>query len=319
MGIKRTRLSGAAVAASLLVAVVISRPASAVDGTWELYPAQGSVYATAVQQPINPDGSSSWPGKRGVIPVKFSLSASTGPVVFESIGSDTVLANDFSYVSFTPSSPMTFGDITALSAAYSFTLGDCHGGSLRWQVRTSPTQALFIYYGNPPQFGNGGDGGCLDQSDTNLVGLTDLRYDTSQYAGGTFYDTYDHALAILGTTPIIRASLVLDSGWGGDQRLTLGSATVNDNTFVPLPSGTPVATCDLPPAAIRVTKISPLTGPVSEPASIQPADGNLLFRIVDCKYIYNLDVSTLLGSGFYQVEAVINGTSASGEAFFALK
>ena len=57
----------------------------------------------------------------------------------------------------------------------------------------------------------------------------------------------------------------------------------------------------------------------SEAASIQPADNNLYFRIVDCKYIYNLDVSTLLGSGTYTVQPVIGGTPVAGPAFFSLK
>jgi len=181
-------------------------------GTWVAYPGQSvstttttsthTAYQVNVRAPINADGSSNWPKKRGVIPVQFDLLAATatdttttttvGPFVFESIGSDASTDNDFSYVSFTPSSPMTFNDITQLSAQYAFTQGDCHGGSLRWQVRTGPNQAVFIYYGNPPQFGNGGIEGCTPtstggvyQSGTNLIGLSDLRYDTSQYAGGT--------------------------------------------------------------------------------------------------------------------------------------
>ncbi len=61
---------------------------------------------------------------------------------------------------------------------------------------------------------------------SNMISMTDLRYDTSQYPGGTFYDNYAHAKALVGTSPIIRVSLVLDAGWDGDQRLTLTSATV---------------------------------------------------------------------------------------------
>ena len=30
-------------------------------------------YKSQIQQPINPDGTSSWPAKRGVIPVQFKL------------------------------------------------------------------------------------------------------------------------------------------------------------------------------------------------------------------------------------------------------
>jgi hypothetical protein len=259
-----------------------------------------------------------------VIPVKFALSQGLGPFVFESIWSDAGTDNDYSFLSFAPTSTVTFNDITELSAAYAFTTGDCHGGSLRWQVRTSPTQALFIYYGTPPQFGNGGFGGCTptspggaDQSGTNLIGLSDLRYDTSQYPGGTFYDTYAHAQALMGTTPIIRVSLVLDSGWqdapNGDQRLTLTSATVATaaftDTFTPQATSDPTPVCPTAEATIGVLKTSTSTsGIVNEPQTIQPQDDDGIFRIVDCKYMYNLATSSLMGAGTYQVWATIDGT-----------
>jgi hypothetical protein len=184
---------------------------------------------------------------------------------------------------------------------------------------------LFIYYGAPPNFTDcsSADSASIDtnQSGENMIGKPDLRYDTSQWAGGTFYDTYTHAKTLANNDPVKRASLVLDSGWAGDQRLTLGSATVNDNTFTP-PAASPLTqTCTLPPADIRVTKVSgtlPL-GLVNEPISIQPADTNGHFRIVDCKYMYNLATSSLSGQGRYEVEAVINGNTVGGAAYFSLK
>jgi hypothetical protein len=331
-------------------------------GTWVPYPGQSvttttttsthTAYQVNVRAPINADGSSNWPKKRGVIPVQFDLLAATatdttttttvGPFVFESIGSDASTDNDVSYVSFTPSSPMTFNDITELSSAYAFTQGDCHGGSLRWQVRTDANHAVFIYYGKPSEFGNGGIEGCtptstlgVDQSGTNLIGLSDLRYDTSQYAGGTFYDTYAHTQLLVGTTPIIRASLVIDSGWGGDQIVDLTSATVNDNTFTPLPTGTTSTTtttvgsysptCDLPAARLKWSKSDPFPdGSLNEAESIQPKDTGEFYRIVDCKYIYNLDVSSLdpnlaTRGGTYYVYVEIGGTSINNYAKFDLK
>lgn len=285
-------------------------------GTWVLYPAQSTTYATSVQQPINVDGTSNFKSNgKAVIPIKFSLSTAPGPAIFQSIGTDTETANDFSFLSFTPTSPLLFSQITTLSAAYTFTQGNCHGGSLRWSVRVSPTQSVFIYYGDYPNFTN-----CTipTQSGANMINLADLRYDTSQ-VGGTFYDSYAGAMALVGGMNIVRASLVLDSGWGGDQVVTLTSATVNSNTFVPSTgSGSP--TCDLPPATIQITKISgSSTGAVNEPISIQPNDDNLQFRIVDCKYMYNLATSSLSGPGGYKVEVVINGSPAAGAAFFDLR
>ena len=301
-------------------------------GTWELYPAQSNTYATTVQQPINADNTSNFKSNgKAVIPVKFSLSTALGPAIFQSIGSDNVTENDYSFASFTPTSTLLFSQITNLSAVYVFTEGDCHGGSLRWQVRTSATQAIYIYYGTDPNFGNGGIGGCTggsvggaDQTGLNLLTQAGLRFDLTQY-GGPFYGNYADALAYTGngTMPVLRASLVLDSGWQyaplGDQRLILTNATVNTNTFAPSTSGG-ASTCDLPPATLQIVKLSgDFSGGVNEPISIQPNDDNSQFRIVDCKYMYNLATSSLSGPGRYQVTAVINGTPAGGSAFFDLR
>jgi hypothetical protein len=327
------RIAIAGIGLACLAAGVSSNQVSAsATGTWEAYPGQQAVYQTSVQPPINADGSSNFKANgKAVIPVKLGLSAGSTPFLFESIGSDSSTTNDYSFVSFTPATPITFNEITVLSAKYLFTIGDCQGGSLRWSVRTSATQSVSIYYGKHPQFGNGGVNGCkpdstegVDQSGENLIGLADLRYDTSQYPGGTFYDTYAHTQTLIGTTPIIRASLVLDSGWGGDQRLKLTSATFATagftDTFVPSSNSSFTATCPTLQASVFVTKMDAVpTGSVNEADTIQPQDDNGLFRIVDCKYMYNLATSSLSGVGTYNVYAKINGVPASNPAVFDLK
>jgi hypothetical protein len=297
-------------------------------GTWQLYPPQSYIYSTVVQPPINADGTSNFKSNgKAVIPIQFSLSVAPGPVVFQSILSDgsdpnEATTNDYSFLSFTPSAALTFGQLTNLSAVYQFTQGNCHGGALRWSVRTSPTESLFIYYGAAPNFTDCTtvDGGSSSQSGVNMINRPELRYDTSQYPGGTFYDSYANAVALLGSTPIIRASLVLDGGWADDQVINpLQNVTVNDNIFVPA-SGGSTRTCELPLATIQITKTSgAASGAVNEPLTIQPNDDNLQFRIVDCKYMYNLATSSLSGVGGYKVEAVINGTPAGGAASFDLK
>ena len=311
----------------LIVASLVVTPALAdtvvttPNGTWTAYPGQAAVFQTSVQQPINTDGSSNFKSNgNAVIPVKFGLSEGLGAFAFESIYSDASLDTDFSFLSFTPSSTVTFNDITELSAVYAFTLGDCHGGSLRWSVRVSPTQSVFIYYGDYPNFT---DCTTNSQSGTNLISLTDLRFDTSQ-VGGTFYDDYSGALALVGNMPIVRASLVLDSGWGGDQRVTVSSATFAtaafSDTFVPSPPSPLTATCPTQEATIRITKTDGApTGDVNEPFSIQPQDNNGIFRIVDCKYMYNLATSSLSGAGKYEVYAVINGVPVENPAIFDLR
>jgi hypothetical protein len=299
----------------------------AISGTWTAYPGQSTLYKTDVQQPINADGSSRFKfNNHSVIPVKFRLSTGRGPLIFHSIWSDQPPKSDpeftdYSYVSFDPSTDLTFSQITSLTASYQFTDGDCGGGSLRWEIDT-PNGNLFIYYGDAPNFSN-----CPGStwSGVNMVGSSvngDLRYDTSQFQGGTFYDTYEHAKALLGSTPIDDVALVLDSGWVSDQRVTLTSAAVNGNQFTPLPQTSLSPTCvrTRPDATIEVTKLTgTTTQPVNEPVSIQPKDDNLHFRKVDCKYMYNLATSSLDGIGHYEVDVVIDGDVVAGGCTFYLR
>ena len=124
-------------------------------------------------------------------------------------------------------------------------------------------------------------------------------------------------------------TLALDSGWQqsggtGDRILTLGN--VNVSTSLPTsdtfsaPTGPATQTCTLPTAQIQVIKTSGSDlGTVNEVLSVQPADNNGVFRIVDCDYMYNLDVSTLRGAGGYSVSAIVNGTLATNPATFMLK
>jgi hypothetical protein len=176
-----------------------------------------------------------------------------------------------------------------VKADYAFTLGNCGGGSLRWSVRvdvgndgnSANDGSVFIYYGAYPNFTD--CNGSNSQSGQNMMGQPDLRYDPTQ-VGGTFYDTYAHTQTRVGNLPVVRVSLVIDSGWfepppvgtHGDQKLNISNVTVNDNTFVPL-SGPPTQTCNLPVATIKVTKLSgDGAGPINEPVSVEPADNDSL-------------------------------------------
>jgi hypothetical protein len=326
---KRTHhLLAAVTLGTVLAAGLLAAPASAATtGTWAQYPSGAALYEAQVQQPIDSANTSNWSAKsKGAIPVKFQLKSGSGPAVFESILSDSDAANDYAFMSFTPDPGITFNDITTLKTDYAVTLGNCHGGSMRWSVRVSPTESVFIYYGDFPNFA---DCTTNSQSGVNMIGLGDLRYDTSQIVGGTFYDSYAHAQALVGTRQVIRASLVLDSGWAGDQRMTISNTTVNDNVHQWDAGGTGglTRTCDLPDAQIQVTKIAGADpGPVNEqPVQGSLADSGNAFRTVDCMYMYNLSVPSLKGVGKYRVEVIIDGdpvptsTSASGQVLFDLK
>jgi hypothetical protein len=52
--------------------------------------------------------------------------------------------------------------------------------------------------------------------------------------------------------------------------------------------------------------------------TIQPQDNDGVFRIVDCKYMYNLATSSLMGAGTYHLVATIDGTTFD-VATFGLK
>jgi hypothetical protein len=286
--------------------------AQTTSGTWTLYPPQATITQLSIDPPVNADGSSVWPVK-ATIPIQYDVATGPGPVVFTSYK----LGSTYSYLDFSPSPSVTFGQITNLSAVYTFTTGNCELGALRWSVTTpdilydGQPASLYIYYGAEPNTTDcKSTGPATNQSGLNMIGMTDLRYDTS-HIGGTFYDTYADAVALLGNDAISSVTLVLDGGQAGgnDQVVTLGNVTVNDNTFVPLSGGfSPV--CATAVATIQVSQIgasAPLT--IDENVGSNGPDTGTQFRINGCKYQYNI-AGKSLGAGLYQVNAIINGVPA---------
>jgi hypothetical protein len=322
-------------AVALLIAVPASVGAATVvstsHGTWTASPGQSTAYAATVQQPINGDGSSNFKANgKAVIPVKFALASGTGPFLFQSIFSDNpgTTSNDASFLSWRSASPLTFADIAELSAVYAFTDGNCAGGSLRWTVRLNDdgtNRNLDIHY--QPGAGGIATQACAeDISGANLIESSDTIYViqefTSTHPGAfdsAYNTTYADAVAELGSLPVVSATLIVDSGWGanGDQVVNLtsakvaaGGSTPYAETFTPLPAAATTTVCPTAPASIAITRVdgSP-SGDVNEPVSVQPQDNDGLFRIVDCKYMYNLATSALSGVGTYTVKATIGGTT----------
>jgi hypothetical protein len=109
----------------------------------------------------------------------------------------------------------------------------------------------------------------------------------------------------------------------------VSDVTVNDNTWVPKTTETTsevtvtgeyAKTCDRPVAELRWAKNDATpTGAINEAESIQPKDTGQFYRQVDCKYIYNLDVSSLNGSGTYTVWVRINNANLPVPATFDLR
>jgi hypothetical protein len=78
-----------------------------------------------------------------------------------------------------------------------------------------------------------------------------------------------------------------------------------------------VATCDLPPATIALTRTAGGTiGAIDESVYVGPADTGSNFRIDSCQYVYNLS-SGALGPGTYRVDININGQMV-GSGIFGL-
>lgn len=328
-------------AAALVLAIAVPAaattyyPATA-NGQWAAYPGQSTTYGAAVQQPINADGSSNFKANgKTVIPVKFALSQGTGAFVFESIFSDNATdalgvgtpcapyhANDCSILQWQSSTTFTFSQLTTLIANYNFTLGDCYGGSLRWDVYVASVGVVRVYYGNP----NGPDQSCTgatNESGQNLITTGPTNRFEVGYTG-TYVD-YATALAAVGNEIVTGIQLTLDSGWHSDQRLTLTSATVEvgngaatsyTDTWTPLPASSLTSTCPTAEAKFSISSVDATpTGDVNEVLSIQPQDNNAIFRIVDCKYMYNLATSSLRGPGTYIVYATIGSTTFTVATF----
>ena len=78
-----------------------------------------------------------------------------------------------------------------------------------------------------------------------------------------------------------------------------------------------VATCDLPPATIAVTRTAGgVIGEINESVYSGNADSGSNFRIDSCQYIYNLNARAL-GAGTYRVDILIDG-QVVGNAVFGL-
>jgi hypothetical protein len=211
-------------------------------------------------------------------------------------------------------------------------------GCLR--THNGSTKIVEVYYGNPngdPTPPGQSCSGTESESGKNLMDTSDpalpanrLEMQGGWGVPGPVYTTYADAVASTngGTDVVVGVQLTLDSGWKSDQKANVSNVTVNDNTWVPKTSssssstttGAYAKTCNLPAAELRWAKNDATpTGAINEAESIQPKDTGQYYRQVDCKYIYNLDVSSLNGVGTYTVWARIGGMNTQVPATFDLK
>jgi hypothetical protein len=135
-------------------------------------------------------------------------------------------SNPYSFISFDDLNGAPLSALTSLSA--DVVSAQYGGGAPRFSVELSNGKSVFVYLGDAPSFGSGGAG------DTgNLVAGGDLRVDTSQLPGGTFYDTWADAEALAGSATISSIDFVVDGDWatGGSQTVVLDSVTIDGTTY----------------------------------------------------------------------------------------
>ncbi len=215
---------------------------------------------------------------------------------------------------YTPTTAMTLSDITSLSAVYTFTTGDCQAGSLRWEIGT-PSGSVYVYFYNP---NSPTSPVCKDANNRSGVNLLTLggNAEALNLGASVQYDSWANVVAAYPNVAVDWIGVVVDSG-PPDEVVNLSSATINGtNTFTPDPAGAMTTVCPTDEATISIDKVDGASsGAVNDVTSIQPNDTDGIFRIVDCKYMYNLATSSLSGVGTYTVSATINGSTFTVGSF----
>lgn len=142
-------------------------------------------------------------------------------------------APGFGGIAFQPRTPLTFAQVTTLSADFNVTDDDCGGGSPRFQLNMDTDGDgdsdgnIFVSFGPAPNFT-----GCTGdwESTGNLIGNNDHgRYDASQ-VGGSGFGTYQDALTVAGEMRVLGIQLVVDASWffaDGEQTVLVDNVQVN--------------------------------------------------------------------------------------------
>jgi hypothetical protein len=303
-----------------------------------------TVYQAQVQQPINADGSSTWSSKKGVIPVQFTLQQATStatttittdavyPGTLESdLGATYPSVGDYGALSFTPPTGTTVGNITNLTADFSWLNGgNNHTGSMRWSIVT-PDGVVYVYYGDLSSTFQSGQGG----SGVNMATVTDARVEgEGSFSGSPLYDTWSDVLSrtapsgTVANETVSEIDLVVDAGYAGTQQVALSDVQItgNGSTGEYVPGTVPGSTSTTHSLSSWTATTSPamyidvVKGNASDPGTVDETtytgvgDSGGQFAVVDGKYKYNLSNSSQpLGSaGTYYV--YMNSSATLGNA-----
>jgi hypothetical protein len=169
---------------------------------------------------------------------KWEAFGSAGPVKLGpgdwavALMSDLDADDPFGGLAYSPKKGTKFADLETLSVDYLAADGAFFGGSPRFEINVqTPTgvKNVFVYLGTPPAFD---DEPTTWTHSGNLIGSTDLRFDTTQL-GGPFYGDYQDARDIAGHLPVVGIQLVVDGGWGpdGPQTILVDNVTVNKDVL----------------------------------------------------------------------------------------
>lgn len=130
--------------------------------------------------------------------------------------SDVASTDMYGAIVYTPRRPITLEDLRRLQVTYEILEGGFGGGSMRFQITLDEDGDgeadcnVFVYLGTYPNFDDEVSGEL--ESSGELIGSTDLRFDTTQ-CGGEFYDDYAGAIELAGDAEILEVALVVDAGW----------------------------------------------------------------------------------------------------------
>lgn len=146
-----------------------------------------------------------------------------------SIGSNALPYSGIEYV---PTSPFLFSALSTLSLDYAMVQGCFGGGSPRIYIGIDTSGDgnadgfIHVYIGSLPNYTDCPTLGAWSNTG-NLVTDPGLRWDTGQFPGGTFYDSYAHAVTLVGAHNVVEVGFVMDGSWLGDQNIRIDNLQIN--------------------------------------------------------------------------------------------
>ena len=157
------------------------------------------------------------------------------------------------------------------------------------------------------------DGGFTYQPSPGYAGTDSFQY-TAVPAGGTqsLATVTITVRPVTPPTPTFTAEIVQPVNADGSSTFSVKRGVVPVKFTL---SRDGAATCDLPTASLRLSRLGGTTAVVIDEATyLAPADTGSTFRVSDCKYLYNLSVTTL-PPGSYRADILIAGTTVGSAAF----